>query len=102
MLKLFTKIIAAVVSLITAALPAVFGSYNKNRQPCSDILPETWAAVDGLGRTLPMKGEVKEKDETKFVGVFYWIWHTTFAETHEAKNATEILAEHPDILHDFD
>ena len=58
--------------------------------------------MDGLGRTLPLKGEVREKNDRKFVGMFYWIWHTNFARSLAAKNATEILAEHPEILHDFD
>ena len=32
----------------------------------------TWAATDGLGRTLPLKGDVRKKNKRKFVGLFYW------------------------------
>lgn len=64
-------------------------------------MPATWSAVDGLGRTVPSAEEIGEKDESKFVGVFYWTWHTNFSSL-TAKNVTEILKEHPEILYDFD
>ena len=101
---MFQRIFAFMMSLFTALaamFPTVFGSPNRNAPEKSDIRPDTWAAVDGLGRSLPVKGEVREKNDRKFVGMFYWIWHTNFAQSHEAKNAAEILAEHPDILYDF-
>lgn len=99
------KIIAFFMSVITAfagMFPCLFGS-NQNVNPPVDSLirPETWAAVDGLGRTLPGAKDVHEKDTTKFVGMFYWTWHENFANSLTAKNATEILAEHPEILYDF-
>lgn len=102
---MLSRVISFFLSLVTAfaaMFPAVFGSPNRNPSKKSDICPDTWAAVDGLGRTLPVKGEVREKNDRKFVGMFYWIWHTNFAQSLSARNATEILAEHPDILHDFD
>ncbi len=76
---------------------------SRNVQPTVDSLirPETWAATDGLGRTLPVKGEVRKKNDRKFVGLFYWTWHTSFAKNNEPLNATRILAEHPEILHDY-
>ena len=91
----------SLVTAFAALFPALFGSPNRNAPEKSDIRPDTWAAVDGLGRTLPVKGEVREKNDRKFVGMFYWIWHTAFAGSHEAKNATETLAGHPEILYDF-
>ena len=101
---MFSRLFTCFMSLLTAfaaLFPNYFGSQNRNVPEKSDIRPDTWAAVDGLGRTLPVKGEVREKNDRKFVGMFYWIWHTNFAQSHEAKNATEILAQHPDILYDF-
>ncbi len=101
---MFQRIFAFMMSIFTALaamFPTVFGSPNRNVPEESNIRPETWAAVDGLGRTLPVKGEVRAKNDRKFVGMFYWIWHTNFAQSHTAKNATETLAEHPDILYDF-
>ncbi|MCR5150912.1 MAG: hypothetical protein K6B52_06775 [Clostridiales bacterium] len=102
---MLTRIIAFFLSfttLFSALWGLCFGGMNENIQKESNIMPDTWAAVDGLGRTLPLAGEVKEKDKTKFVGMFYWIWHTNFAQRYEALNATEILSEHPEILYDFE
>lgn len=93
----------ALIAAFTGTMPCIFGNNkNKNIQPDSLIRPETWAAADGLGRTLPAKNEIKAKDESKFVGMFYWTWHTNFAKNLTPKNVTEILKEHPEILYDFD
>ena len=94
--------LTAAASAFTALMPWFFGSPNRNAASVSKVQPETWAAVDGLGRTLPAAGEVRRRNDRKFVGMFYWIWHTSFAESHTARNATEILSAHPGILHDFD
>ena len=99
------KIIAwfmSVITFFTSLAPGFFGSSNRNVAVNADVKPETWAAVDGLGRTLPMAGEVRKKNDRKFVGMFYWIWHTNFAQSHAALNTTEILSAHPEILYDFD
>ena len=62
--------------------------------------PDTYVATDGLGRTLPTYEEVGDLKEDKFVGMFFWTWHSSFSGT-VPRNVTEILKEHPDILHDF-
>lgn len=99
---MIAKIIAFISSIIMFfnSLPFISGSNNINAENESNILPETWAMTDGLGRTLSSAEEVKEKDDTKFVGLFYWTWHTNFSYL-TAKNATEILAKHPEIKYDF-
>ena len=42
-----------------------------------DAMPDTWAAVDGLGRILPTYEEapLKTDGQTRQVGLFYWTWH---------------------------
>lgn len=98
-----TSFFLAIITFFTSTFSLLFGyENNKNQISESNIKPDTWAAVDGLGRTLPTAGEVKEKDDTKFVGMFYWTWHTNFGKSLKAKNVTEILKEHPELLHDFD
>ena len=100
-----SRLIAFLTSLsvlLSSVTGLLFGSRNRNLPIDSPVKPDTWAATDGLGRTLPMKGDVRKKNKRKFVGLFYWTWHTNFAKSFEALNASEILAEHPEILHDFD
>ena len=99
--KRLTVFLARIALLCMTLFCAIFGSLNRNVPQPSQIRPDTWAATDGLSRTLPTKGEVRGKNARKFVGLFYWTWHTNFAQNHEALNATEILSAHPQILHDF-
>ena len=43
-----------------------------------DIYPDTWVAIDALGRTMPgvqLVGSVKQ-DQRRVVGVFYITWHS--------------------------
>ena len=40
-----------------------------------DTWSDTWAAVDALGRPLPLEDTVPAAREGKFVGVFYYLWH---------------------------
>lgn len=64
--------------------------------------PSTWAASDDLGRTLPDYYEVqKEDDGDRFVGMFYWSWHSEHARENKAVNLTEIMAEYPEAKNDF-
>ena len=94
--------LTSVVLFITGVFSGIFGGCNVRRDTDRLILPETWAAVDGLGRTLPVGGEVRAENSKKFVAMFYWTWHTDFAKSLSAKNVTEILSLHPEIAYDFD
>ena len=94
--------LTSVILLITGAFAGLFGGANVRADTERLILPETWTAVDGLGRTLPVGGEVRPENKRKFVAMFYWTWHTDFAKSLSAKNITEILSQHPEIVHDFD
>jgi hypothetical protein len=40
-----------------------------------DTWSDTWAAVDALGRPLPLEDTAPAAREGKFVGVFYYLWH---------------------------
>jgi len=57
-------------------------------------------ATDSLGRKLPTHDEVGDLRKDKFVGLFYWTWHTNFAG-NSALNTTEILASNPEAINDF-
>ena len=67
----------------------------------SQVKPETWAAVDGLGRTVNEYKDVGETREGKYVGIFYWTWHYEFAKSTKAHNVTEIMAQYPDARNDY-
>jgi hypothetical protein len=59
-------------------------------------------ATDALGRKLPVHDEVGSPRKDKFVGLFYWTWHTQQAQNKKVPyNVSEILAKKPEAIHDF-
>lgn len=63
------------------------------------VKPDTWTAVDGLGRTVSGYSETGGKRKGKYVGVFYWTWYTNErAETSIRNNIniTELLRKYPE------
>ena len=58
-------------------------------------------ATDALGRSLPTSEEVGPERQGRFVGLFYWTWHTNFAKMMEPFDVTRFLQEHPKALDDY-
>lgn len=54
-----------------------------------------FAATDALGRVLPTYKETGPQRKDKFVGLFYWTWHTRQSEGHAPFNTTEYLSRNP-------
>ncbi len=50
-------------------------SPEKNEGPLS-AMGDYLVATDDLGRTLPGYQEVGPEKDDRFVGLFYWLWHT--------------------------
>lgn len=104
MAAFFKSVLAFILSLFV--LPSfvtvrLYGTDNINENTYGEVRPDTWVAVDGLGRSLPTYEEVGETDNEKFVGMFYWLWHYNFASGFEADNVTEILEQYPEALYDL-
>lgn len=100
-IRAIASAIAVICMLPTMINAWFFGTNNINENAYGEVKPDTWVAVDGLGRTLPTYAEVGEKDNEKFVGLFYWLWHYNFASGFEADNVTEILQKTPEAVRDF-
>lgn len=58
-------------------------------------------AVDALGRKLPSSREAGEPKKDKFVGLFYWTWHTQPGLKSPPFNVTEYLARDPKAIDDY-
>ncbi len=65
------------------------------------VHPDTWTAVDGLGRTLSDYKRAGEKRKDKFVGLLFWNWHDYFSVA-VPRNVSEIMAKYPEARNDFD
>ncbi|MHB1462800.1 MAG: glycoside hydrolase family 71/99 protein [Armatimonadota bacterium] len=61
-----------------------------------------WPAIDELGRTLPLEGEVPAPREGKFVGIFYFLWHNDTSDVGNPDGGpydlTKIIAKDPNVL----
>ena len=80
-----------------------------------DVRPDTWSAVDGLGRILPENGQVGGPRE-RFVGMFFWTWHNRYDSPHDAVNMAwetpnrgartlnmqDVMDRHPEAKNDYD
>ena len=63
-----------------------------------DAMPDTWVAVDGLGRVLPTNAETGDPKQDKYVGMFYWTWHVEHSKTAYPVNVQQICDEYPDAV----
>ncbi len=87
------KLLCAVVSfvlLICSCIPAFAG-----------VLPTTWAATDGLGRTLSDNTAVGDARTDRYVGMFYWIWHYPWVNDTEPVTTGSVLDAYPEAVNDF-
>lgn len=68
----------------------------------TDIVYNNITATDALDRTLPGWEEVGDPNEKKYVGLFYWTWHTQQSNhgRRTAYNVSEILKDHPEAIDD--
>ena len=99
--KLISLVMSAIVLMLQGSIGGLLKSGNINDNEYGKVKPDSWAAVDSLGRTLPSYEEVGERDSEKFVGMFYWVWHYPFAQGFPARNVTEILKRNPTAVNDF-
>ena len=95
------SIISVLLIVVIAFSSYLFGGRNMNDNDYGQVRPDTWTAVDGLGRTLPSYEETGKTDKEKFVGLFYWTWHYNFAKDFPGRNVTEILSKNPEAIRDF-
>ena len=67
----------------------------KNPYP---VRPDTWTAVDSLGRIVP-GGDLTGAPRERAVGLFYWTWHNS--PGGQAVNVDKIVRQHPDAVADY-
>src|SRR5664279_4192945 len=61
----------------------------------SKTMSDQWAATDALGRKLPDAAQAGSSREGKYIGLFYWTWHTDFLSEPEVLDITRILKQDP-------
>lgn len=96
MKKLLSLLIVIAILLCGSSL------FTSAEESNTKIDPSTWAAVDGLGRTLSENSETVRERKDKFVGMFYWTWHYPWINDHEAITTGSVLDVYPEALNDFE
>lgn len=87
MRKLFTVVLLLLV---------FSGVESYSQSPGADFM-----ATDALGRKLPAYEEVGDLKKDKFVGLFYWTWHTQQSKGNAPYNTTEYLSRNPQAKDDY-
>lgn len=95
--RILSFAICTVLIVCAMLIPA-----NANEANESKVIPSTWAATDGLGRTLSSNEETGNKRQDKFVGVFYWTWHYRWMHDHEPITTGSVLDTYPEALNDWE
>jgi len=57
------------------------------------IAPDTWAATDALGRTLPSAANAPSPRSGKYVGMFYFLWHNQQGGNNPLFDNTKIISD---------
>lgn len=78
-----------IAALIFACLVA--GAFAQQQ----DLNSDTWVATDGLGREVPGHDLCGPMRKDKYVGIFYWTWHTAHSGQGPFDN-TKLIAANPD------
>ncbi|MEN6429117.1 MAG: hypothetical protein ABFE13_27535 [Phycisphaerales bacterium] len=60
-----------------------------------DLYSDTWVATDALGREVPGVDLCGPPRPDKYVGIFYWTWHTLHGKQGPCDNS-RIIAANPD------
>ena len=58
-------------------------------------------ATDALGRKLPTAEEVGAPRKDKYVGLFYWTWHTNFSNL-DVCIPSQVIGKHPSAAYNYD
>ena len=87
LLKIF---IFTFLSIITLSSAAQVWNVNSDQ----------WTATDELGRKLITAEEAGHQEGQKYLGMFYWTWHTDGLATFPLLDITQILEQYPEAASD--
>lgn len=63
--------------------------------PLRDLSADTWAGTDALGRALPRTGQARPPQKDKYVGIFYFIWHSRADTPYDNTALLAVDPAHP-------
>lgn len=93
------KFISLLISLLTLLCGTVL---SVSAEDTDKVKPSTWAATDGLGRTLSSYGQTGAQKKDKFVGMFYWTWHYPWTSDTVPVTTGSVLNIFPEAVNDWE
>jgi len=88
-----TMILKSILAPILVVSSFVSSAFAADRVPAGwDDLSDTWAATDGLGRTLPLNDVTGPVRPDRTVGIFFFLWNEGQNPVHDL---TKIVAANP-------
>ncbi len=99
---MITKKLTAFLLCLVLIFGLSANAVSDSKESKSEINPSTWAAVDGLGRTLSLNEDVGDKKQDKYVAMFYWTWHYPWINDHEPLTTGSVLDKYPEAVNDWD
>ena len=98
-----TLIFLLILQFISACKPEKEVTDPIPEQEPEEIIFNNISATDALNRTLPAWEEVGDLREKKYVGLFYWTWHTQQSDygNRTAYDVSKILKDYPGAIDDF-
>ena len=76
-------------------------SGNEETSDVDVVTPDNWAAVDELGRVMPI-ADAPAARSGKTVALFYWTWHDSRQLMYPSVvNISTIIRDHPEALNDY-
>ena len=99
--KLFGAVLLSVIGIAAAGRTPEKGSSQGERviSPLIRSFGDPLVATDALGRELPTYEEVGDLKPDRYVGLFYWLWHTPLRNDTPDFDLTEILKKDPYRTH---
>ena len=68
--------VGAAIIAVACSVAAGAAEFHGKPYEGGDVYADTWVATDGAGRVMPGFKECGPVKPDKWVGIFYWTWHT--------------------------
>ena len=96
------------LKLFVVAATMCMGADGRAATGSVGTVSDDWMLTDALGRKACGYDVAGDRDDGRFVGMFYWTWHQGYDGDKgredrdiEVKNITEVLRAHPEAINDY-
>jgi len=94
-MKITIKILCSSIIGLVIFYASAQNLFSQSLTPLRDIHPDSWVATDALGRSLPGYDECGPIKKDRYVGLFYFVTHTS-PQAKGPFDVTKIIAKNPD------